>query len=164
MDAYAEYSSLLRNEGSDDLPTVYQGLIYALIANGYDAGSRELRTKVASLLNGGEGLPGSMIAMLTDLAVDAGEALKQGKPQFLMPGEQKDRLQALAGLAYGTALGLPFKADGTTFEDHSLMEEVMTLNDIGRVDDEGDFSEEDFKVIVDYIATALTKAYRRAHS
>ena len=158
---YLEYEKLLQAEGSADTPSVYQGFILGLAVNHFPCADKVMRKKIQDFLNGGEPLPGSLIAMITDLAVDAENDLKQGKLNFLLPESEHDKLSALSGLAYGLSMALPFKVDGTTHKSAEVMDAVMTLSDIGKVDEEGDFSSDDFQVILDFIAQTLLKIYKQ---
>ncbi len=156
---YHDYQKLLQQEGSDDSPPVFLGVILGLLANGFEEGSKELRDKISDILNGGEPLPGSLIAMITELSIDAQKALKQGKIYFIWPDDNREKLTALSALCYGCSLSLPFKRDGSSHNNSKVMDDIITLSEITRVDEDGEYSEEDFEVILEFISKTVLKIY-----
>lgn len=151
------YNDLLASQESDDTVSTYQGLILGLTAAGFKLEDNSLNSKLKELLNSGQSFPGSVIAMVTDLAIDAKMMLQDSKIEFLIPSNRQEQLLALSQLCYGIAMGLAMSGDT---RDPRLVEYITAINDVSRVDyEESDFDAEDLKVVTGYLAEALLYAY-----
>ncbi len=156
------YNDLLASQESDDTVNTYEGLILGLTAAGFRLEDNSLKNKLQEILNAGQSFPGSIIAMVTDLAIDAKLMLKEHKIEFMIPSSRQEQLPALSELCYGIALGLAMSGDT---RDPKLMEYVTAINDVSRVDyEDNDFDDEDLKVVTGYLAEALLYAFGKNRS
>lgn len=140
----------------------WYGFLIALLAKGFEPGDQALSKMVAELLNGGEALPGKMIAYLASEGLTLKEKLsKRDAGIFQFPGASENkvlRLTALADLATGLSLGLscdPKEGVLKQLPRGDLTDFVQSLGEIARVDPEDDLDEDDLKSVLDYMRDTL---------
>ena len=166
-----ELTSQLKALQTSDSPSVWQGLILGLCACGLNAAGRELRDAAASVLNDAQPLPGALIAVVTELALDAEDGFKrQDLPLLLPAGSAPARLTGLADLCYGLTLGLSLpkgQAQAGTHEalqkinDPQLYDLLKTLQQLQNVDESADLDEADFSAVLSFIENELLAVQRR---
>ncbi len=167
---YAELSAELQRQQAADGPAVWQGLVLGLCARGLTADQRALRDSCAAILNDAQPLPGALIAVITELSLDAQDGLEKNNVPLLQPaGSSAERLQALADLCYGLILGLAFdpKSSGTSRPTQKVaspkrLELLRTLQQLQQVDPSGELDEDDLNEVLSFIESELLREYQRS--
>ena len=166
---FDELKKELQTLQAADGPALWQGLILGLSARGLSADSRMLRDTVAAVLNDGQPLPGALIAIITELAIDAQDGFnKDNLPLMLPKSGQQARLQALADLCYGLTLGLAYDPKAAAQQvaqkvsSPQRLEFLRTLQQLQQVDPDSSLEEEDFQAVLDFIESELLREHNRS--
>lgn len=145
----------------------WYSLMIGLLAKGFEPGDRIFISVFSSLLNDGQPLPGALVANLSNLAIDAKEKIENGDADlFAMPDssvEKKLRLQVLADLSYGFALGLTVNSKDGSLEkisDKDLLADLNTISEVSRVDIDADLDEEDLDNVLEFMIDVATKQHQ----
>ena len=161
---YAELEAQLKALQAADGPAVWQGLILGLCAKGLTADSRLLRSEAAQVLNDGQPLPGALIAVITELSLDAEDGYKKNDLPVLLPDSPASlRLKAFSDRCYGLTLGLSLdpKSLGQhqlvsqKIGDPALLDFLRTLQQLQQVDENSELSEDDFSTVLSYLEDEL---------
>lgn len=162
---YSELSRDFKTMQSDDSPAQWQGFILGLICRGLSADDRQIRQLCAQVLNDSDNLPGTLIANVTEMALDAAEGFKKKNLPLLLPDNKapaQERLFALSELAYGLTLGLVMGKRESKVKDPELLDALQTLNAVHQVEyDTEAIEEEDYQSILEYIESTLLQLHSR---
>ncbi len=165
--SYAKVLKELTESGISENQFQWYALMIGAMAKGVSAGSRVFMNIFSEILNAGEPLPGSVVAALTNLAMDSEEKLSNADGDlFAMPDssvDKKIRLGVLSDLAYGLSLGLSISAQSGKPEkitDKELLKDLNTLSEISRVDTEDELEEEDLDSVLEFMIDTASKNYQ----
>lgn len=146
----------------DDSPAVWQGLILGLTARALSPEDRKLRTLCAQVLNDGQPLPGTLSALVTELALDAKAGFNKDELSVILPSDESALLTALSQLCYGLTLGLSLRleksSDGSLFikvKDPHILDFLHTLQELQRVDEESELDKEALDTVLNYLEDNL---------
>ncbi|MGN0903002.1 MAG: hypothetical protein ACI4M9_06940, partial [Succinivibrio sp.] len=110
---------------------------------------------------------GSLVAVLTTLGMDLKEKLENADADlFALPDDsfdKKERLQCLADLSYGFALGLTVNAKDGSLEkitDREMLGDLNTISEVAKVDIEADLDENDLDNVIEFMIDTASKNYQ----
>ena len=157
----------LSESGISESHFQWYSLMIGLLAKGFEPGNRIFIKVFSSLLNDDEPLPGALVASLTNLAMDAKEKIETADADlFAMPDssfEKKLRLQVLADLSYGFALGLTVDSKNGSLEkitDKEMLADLNTISEVSRVDTDADLDEEDLDNVLEFMIDVASKQHQ----
>lgn len=146
----------------DDSPAVWQGVILGLTARALSPEDRKLRDLCAQVLNDGQPLPGTLSALVTELALDAKDGFKKDELMVILPTDKTALLTALSQLCYGLTLGLSLRlepgSDGSLFikvKDPHILDFLHTLQELQRVDEDSELDKEALDTVLNYLEDNL---------
>lgn len=164
--SYEKILNELTNAGIVEQPFAWYSLMIGVIAKGMEPGSRVYNGVFSNLLNDGQPLSGSIIAVLTNQGMDVAEKLKSSSEDlFAFPNdkvEKKQRLQTLADLSYGLSLGLTVNAEDGSLEnitDYDMKADLNTISEVAKVDLEAELDEDDLDSVVGFMIDVAVKNY-----
>ncbi|MCI6939333.1 MAG: hypothetical protein U0O25_00055 [Succinivibrio sp.] len=163
---YTKVLNDLNKAGITTTPFVWTSLMIGMMSKGVEAGSRIFINSFSSLLNDNQPLPGEIIAVLTNLGMDLKEKIEKGDEDlFSMPDssfDKKLRLQTLADLSYGFALGLTVNSEDGSLEkikDKEMLADLATISEVAKVDIEAELDEEDLDNVLGFMIDVAQKNY-----
>ncbi|MBO6258502.1 MAG: hypothetical protein J6M93_04125 [Succinivibrio sp.] len=161
-------SSRLKKAGISDETYQWYGFVLGLISKGFSPQERSIVQLCAEFLNDNQPLPGTLIAELTSISLDCKIACEEQDKDILKFPDNKQlkryRLEALSDLAYGLTLSLPIdvkKGKMGRISDPQLLDDLRSLSEIAKVDQDSEFAEEDLSEILDFIRELIFKYYSK---
>lgn len=154
-----DFASLKRDFATlkaDDSFENFCGFVFALCAHNLQAGQREFNSRVAQIYNDDLPLPGTMIAVATNLALEARSCLEGRQPlplPFDGARDNCDKLSFLGEFAYGMALGIGL------FEGNDFRDELQMLSAISTVDPDTYEDDESFETLTDFMQNLFAAVY-----
>ena len=158
----------LNSAGISENPFQWYALVIGVMSRGMESSGRILIQTLSNLLNDGEPLPGTIVATMTNLAMDLEDRLENADSDlFAMPDDSYDnslRLKVLADICYGLSLGLTVNAQSGALEekikDTKLLEDLNTISEIARVDPESELDEEDLDNVLEFLIDVASRNYQ----
>lgn len=157
----------LTNAGLPEGQFVWYSLMIGVLSKGVKPASRIFINIFSNLLNDGQPLPGTLIAALTNLAMDTEDKIENADEDlFAMPDDSFDkrlRLKTLADLSYGLSLGLTVSASDGSLEkitDKEALADLNTISEVAKVDEEAELDEDDLDNVVGFMIDVATKNYQ----
>lgn len=164
--SYEKIQKELTGAGIVEQPFAWYALMIGVISKGMEPGSRVYNSVFSSLLNDGQPLSGSIIAVLTNQGMDIVEKLKgNSEDLFAFPNdkvEKKQRLQTLADLSYGLSLGLTVDPEDGSLEnitDYEMKADLNTISEVAKVDLEAELDEDDLDSVVGFMIDVAVKNF-----
>ncbi|MGN1281128.1 MAG: hypothetical protein ACI4UM_04415 [Succinivibrio sp.] len=157
----------LTSAGLTDGHFVWYSLMVGALAKGVQPASRVFINIFSNLLNDAQPLPGSLVAALTNLAMDTTDRIENSDEDlFAMPDDSYDkklRLKTLADLSYGLSLGLTVNAEDGSLEkitDREALADLNTISEVAKVDVDAELDEEDLDNVVGFMIDVAAKNYQ----
>lgn len=150
--------------------TTVQGFILGLLARDHTSSDKKTLELVTSVLNSGEALSGSGIALFTTMLIEEERELKSKSLSLFVPsqgeGSQSERVQALVDIAYGFTLGFCGESQpiaGSIVQmnykalNDELREHLNLIEDLVHIDAASGASEEDIKLVNETLSTTIVR-------
>ncbi len=169
---YQKVSPNFKQSGFQEPLAMVQGFILGLIARGHTSAESKTLELATSVLNSGEALSGSGIALFTTLLIESERALQQKELALFVPGKEEGaaraRVQALVDLAYGFSLGFCSESQPiagsivqTNYQElnDELREHLDLIENLTQIDAASGASDQDIKLVHDTLAAAIVRLY-----
>ena len=153
----------------EPLATV-QGFILGLLARGHTSSDKATLELATSVLNSGEALSGSGIALFTTMLIEGERELKSKNLSLFVPGKgegsQSERVQALVDIGYGFTLGFCGESQpiaGSIVQmnykelNDELHEHLQLIQDLVQIDAASGASDEDIQLVYETLSTAIVR-------
>ncbi len=175
-DLYKKVHPNFGKSGFQESLATVQGFVLGLLARGHTPSDSKTLELATTILNSGEPLTGSGIALFTTMLIEEERLLKVGLETrelgLFVPSAKeaplKDRLQAMVDLAYGFNLGLCGEskpvigsiADPDFHEINANLDEyIYNINAFSSVDTDDDASEADFAELLALLKDMILTVY-----
>lgn len=173
---YQKVISGFKSAPFEESPAMTQGFLLGLISRGRNSSDPQALKLTIDILNGGNTLSGSGIALFTTMMIELERELKSKKLKLFVPAASEqstsDRIAHLAELSYGFTLSMycentPYVGsliEKDYVENNRLLNEKLQLiNDVSELDPYSDCEEEDFKLVYDETVDSIVTIYSLFH-
>lgn len=150
--------------------TTVQGFILGLLARGHTSSDKKTLELATSVLNSGEALSGSGIALFTTLLIEEERELKSKSLNLFVPGlgegTPSERVQALIDIAYGFTLGFCGESQpiaGSIVQmnykelNDELHEHLNLIEDLVHIDAASGANADDIKLVHETLSTTIVR-------
>ena len=170
---YQKISNSFNGAGFEENIATTQGFILGVICRGHGASDNKALTLTCEILNGGNAIGGSGIALFTTMLIELERQLKDQNVELFIPTKKEQaqksvRLQTAADIAYGFMLGLCCEGnpvagsivDSDYVEKNANLKDYMKFIDFFKeIDVNDDFSEDDFNDVVENLHSMIQEIY-----
>lgn len=170
---YQKINSSFKNAGFEENIETTQGFILGLICRGHGSSDNKALTLTNNILNGGNIVSGSGIALFTTMLIELERQLKDQKLELFIPTSNDNlskavRLQSCIDIAYGYMLGFCCEGNpvaGSIVEtdyaqkNAQLKDNMKYFDFFKEIDINDDFSEQDFIDVVEVLHSMIQENY-----